>query len=125
MEKQNEQELFKQRSLEALQAARDAVGQSHLEAGVSRVYYACYYAIHSRLSAMGALPASHKQTGIRFRELFIKTGKLDKKFSDILTELSEWRMDVDYSPLPEITSEKAKELIAQAEMFVNALLSDS
>lgn len=119
----NEQALFKQRALEALRSAKDALKQEHLETAVSRAYYACFYAIHSKLSGMGELPSSHKQTGIRFRELFIKTGKLEKQFSDIFTELSEGRMDADYSPLPEMTTEKVDELIRHAEMFIQALLA--
>lgn len=116
-------ESYRDRAQEALRSAQDALRDGHKETAVSRAYYACYYAIHSQLETSGETAGSHKQTGIRFRELFIKSGRLDKKYSVIYRELAEWRMDADYSPLPNITREKVAELVAAAQEFVSTLLT--
>lgn len=110
-----------ERADEALASAKDALEDGHLETAVSRAYYACFYSVHSQLAKRKQIASSHKQTGIKFRELFIKTGLLDKNFSDILKGLEKWRMDVDYAPCPEITPKKAAELVKKAEEFVTAL----
>lgn len=114
---------YRLRADEAINSAKDALKNEHSETAVSRAYYACFYAIHSRLEEMGDVAGSHKQVGILFRKYFIKTGLLDKKYSVILRELSDWRMDADYSPLPEISSEKAHDLIAKAEDFVKKIIA--
>lgn len=123
MEEVDPARSYRERAEEALRSAHDALRDGHRETAVSRAYYACYYAIHSRLEARGEMAGSHKQTGIRFRELFIKAGRLDKKYSVIYRELTEWRMDADYSPVPNVTSERAAGLVTSAQEFVSALLT--
>lgn len=123
MEKVTAAESFRTRALEAMESAKDALSNGHLETAVSRSYYACYYAIHSKLEEMGEIAGSHKQTGILFRKFFIKTGLMDQKFSVTLRELSEWRMDVDYAPSPEIDKTLANRLVKKADDFVTNLLS--
>lgn len=123
MEKINPSESFRARAYEAIDSAKDALAGGHLETAVSRSYYACYYAIHSRLEEKGKIAGSHKQTGILFREFFIKNGAMDKKYSTMFRELSEWRMDADYSPMPETSHEKVAMLVQEAEEFVKTILS--
>ena len=122
MEKMTVSEAFRSRALEALKSAEDAIGQEHKETAVSRAYYACFFAVHSRLETLKLSAASHKQTGILFRKHFIATGLMDKKFSGSWEELQTFRMDADYAPVPDITPEKARDLVSQAEEFVNQLL---
>lgn len=123
MEEITPSESFRLRALEAVESARDALKDNHIETAVSRSYYACYYAIHSRLEKKGERAGSHKQTGILFRKLFIKTGIVDKRYSTILRELSDWRMDVDYAPVPEVDKETAIKLVDKATDFVKTLLA--
>jgi uncharacterized protein len=113
------------RAQEALKSAQDALQAGHLETATSRAYYACFFAIHSFLAHKKITVSSHKQTAVEFRRLVIKTGDLDKKYSDILTELSDWRMMADYAPLPEIDLGRATHLVQTAEDFVTALLKIS
>lgn len=112
---------YRARAEEALRSAHDALRDGHRETAISRAYYACYYAIHAQLEALGETAGSHKQTGIVFRALFIKSGRLGKKYSVIYRTLSESRMDADYSPTPNVTHAKAVELVAAAQDFVSAL----
>lgn len=111
-------ESYQVRAHEALLSAKDALADGHLETAISRAYYACYYAIHSKLEEKGEVAGSHKQTGILFRKIFIKTGLMDKRYSVFFRELFEWRMDSDYAPFPEATKELADDAIKKAEDFV-------
>lgn len=116
-------ESYKARALEAIESAKDALANRHLETAVSRSYYACYYAIHSKLEEIKEVAGSHKQTAILFRKHFIKSGKMDQSYSVILRKLSDWRMDADYAPIPDINEERAKELTEKAIDFVQTLLA--
>jgi len=113
---------YQGRALRALQEAYTHLENRFLETSVSTAYYACYYAVYSRLAALGIKAASHKQVGIQFRRHFIKTKKLLPTFSDTWQKLFKWRMEVDYAPVPDINLEKATSLVQQAEEFVTSLL---
>lgn len=77
-------ESYKQRAGEELKAAK-LLFASHLSAGaISRAYYACFYAINYLLLQEGMEAKTHKQVAIELRKRYIKTGRLDKKFSRIL-----------------------------------------
>lgn len=116
-------EDYKTRAMREIAEATSNLNRGFLESAVSTAYYACFYAIHSQLAKQGVMAKSHKQVGIEFRKQYIKTGLMDKKFSKILTLLSQWRERVDYIPLPEVDPQKAKELLAMAEEFVDTLLN--
>lgn len=120
--KSKEALAFEKKAREEIQVARDLLKDNHYDAAVSRAYYACFYAIHALLAEQGVEAASHKQTGIEFRRLFIKTGKLDKRYSDILEELSSSRMDADYDAFSVLDQEMTSSLLEQAENFVQTLL---
>ena len=114
---------YRARAIEALKAAQDNLTQSHLETAVSRAYYACFYAVHSRLAALKAVAMSHKRTGILFRKYFIATGEIDKRFNATWSALQEHRMDADYAAVPSLDPERAKKLVSQAREFVEGLLA--
>lgn len=111
-------EGYKKRSKEEIDAARLLSG-SHLYAGaVSRAYYACFYSITALLLHEGVETKTHKQLAIEFRKRFIKTGKMDKKFSRILDQLFNTRMLSDYEAMIDLDSEEVERLIVLAEEFV-------
>ncbi|MBI2346905.1 MAG: HEPN domain-containing protein [Deltaproteobacteria bacterium] len=123
MEEQTPAESYRVRAAEALAAAKNALAHKHKETAVSRAYYACFYAIHSRLEELGETAGSHKQVGILFRKHFIKTKRIDVKLSRMLRELSNWRMEADYAPTPALNQALAANLVASAEEFVTTLLA--
>lgn len=63
---------------------------------VSRSYYVAFYSLKAALESREYKTSSHKQAQIKFREIFIKSGEIDKKYSKILTELFECRSKADY-----------------------------
>ena len=111
-------EGYKKRAKEELEASRLLSG-SHLYAGaVSRAYYACFYAITTLLLREGVETKTHKQLAIEFRKRFIKTCKMDKKFSRILDQLFNTRMLSDYEAIIDLDREEVERLIGLAEEFV-------
>ncbi|MBI5299753.1 MAG: HEPN domain-containing protein [Deltaproteobacteria bacterium] len=113
---------YETRAREAIKEAKMLLSQSFLDSTVSKSYYACFYAVHARLAALGILAGTHKQTGIQLRRHFIKTKLMETKYSDIFRELAKWRLIADYTALPPIDEKKAQELVAMAEDFVTTLL---
>lgn len=116
---------YETRARKEIAEAKDHLKREFLETAVSTAYYSCFYAIHSQLARLGVLAKSHKQTGIEFRRHFVRTGKMDKKYSKIWTELSKWRLTADYTAIPVIDNNKAAELVNQASDFVDTLLKSN
>lgn len=113
---------FRDRALRGIAEARSHLANEYLESAISTAYYSCFYAIHSQLAGRGTEASSHKQTGIQFRRLFIKSKKLPARFSETWQKLSEWRMEADYDSSPDIDGHRALELVELAEEFVKELL---
>lgn len=116
-----EAEDYEKRARKEIEETKDHLKREFLETAVSTAYYSCFYAIHSQLALLGVLARSHKQTGIEFRRHFIRTKKMDKRYSKIWTELSKWRLTADYTATPVINKSKATELVEQACDFIDAL----
>ena len=113
---------FKERALRSIKEAKTHLQNHFLESAVSTAYYGCFYAIHSRLAQSGIEVSSHKQVGIQFRRLYIKTKKLPVRFSTILQKLSEWRMGAVYDSAPDIDETRAAELVQLAGEFIATVL---
>jgi len=113
---------FRDRALRGIAEARSHLQNGYLESAVSTAYYSCCYAIHSQLASRGIEASSHKQAGIQFRRLFIKSKKLPAQFSETWQQLSEWRMEADYDSSPDIDDPRAQELVQLAEEFITELL---
>lgn len=114
---------YETRARKEMAETKEHLQRGFVETAVSTAYYSCFYAIHSQLARLGVLAKSHKQAGIQFRRYFVRTGKMDKKYSKIWTELPKWRLTADYTAGPVIDRTKAEELLAQACEFVQTLLA--
>lgn len=74
------------------------------------------YRIESAYKTFGA--ASHSATKSQFFQLFIKTGKFDKKYGRLLSELFDWRQKGDYENIFDYDHESVKPLFEPvAEMI--------
>ena len=63
---------------------------------VNRLYYSLFYAVNALLVSNGILTKSHSSTKSQFSLYFVKTGKFDKKYGKLLSELFDWRQKGDY-----------------------------
>ncbi|MBI4126907.1 MAG: HEPN domain-containing protein [Deltaproteobacteria bacterium] len=115
-------EGYRKRAREELEASRLALDGRFYAASISRGYYAVYYAMCALLSEKGIVTKSHRQTGIEFRKNFVKTGTVERKYSDILDKLFTIRMESDYDAIPNIDERLAKKLLQDAHDFVERML---
>ena len=92
---------------------------------INRLYYAAYYAVIAHLLDSGLKPTTHNEAKSNFSEYFIKSGKLDKKFGLIFSQLFTWRQKGDYDDLFDFQKDKVlpyfepvEKLIAEIEKLV-------
>ena len=95
------------------------IGDSY--SAVNRAYYAAFHAIKA-LEVFDHFD-SKKHSGLiaHFRMQYIKTGKFDRRYSEILTGLSLYRQDSDYNIFASIDVKTATEQYENALDFVAAV----
>ena len=86
----------------------------------NRVYYSMFYMVLALFLKTGVNIKTSKHTGVisLFDKEFIKTGKINKYYSEILHDLFDTRQEVDYKEFSNISIEEATVHIEQAKEFV-------
>ncbi len=77
-------------------AAKILAENEFWNSAVNRLYYSLFYAVNALLVANEILTKSHSATKSQFSKYFVKTGKFDKKYGKLLSELFDWRQKGDY-----------------------------
>ena len=84
------------------------------------------YAVNALLVCNEVYIQTHSGIRNQFSRVFIKTGKLEKKYGKLLTQLYDWRQKGDYENLYDFTGdtvdqlfEPVKEMIETIEFEVN------
>lgn len=87
---------------------------------INRAYYAMFYAVLALFLKTDVNIQTSKHSGIIsiFDREFIKTGKIDKRYSKILHDIFDDRQEGDYKELVEIPFEKAAEYVKLAKKFI-------
>lgn len=116
---QYEKELA--RAKKALLAANKLFEEELYEDSVSRTYYAVLHAAKAALAALGIEPESHDAVRRLFGLYLVKSGKIEKEFSKILTAEYEDREIADYAADIEIGQERADLRVRQAEQFIQRI----
>lgn len=79
-----------------LDAAKVLSDSGFWNSAVNRLYYSLFYAVNALLVLHDIQVKSHSSTKSKFSQLFVKTGKFDKKYGQLLSELFDWRQKGDY-----------------------------
>ncbi len=77
-------------------AAKILAENGFWNSAVNRLYYSLFYAVNALLVANKILTKSHSATKSQFSLHFVRTGKFDKKYGKLLSELFDWRQKGDY-----------------------------
>ncbi|HKK10994.1 MAG TPA: HEPN domain-containing protein, partial [Bacteroidales bacterium] len=77
-------------------AARVLADNRFWNSSVNRLYYALFYVVNALLVLNEIQTKSHTATKSQFSMHYIKTGKLDKKYGRLLSQLFDWRQKGDY-----------------------------
>jgi len=105
------QEYIKYRissAFNAYEAAKVLAENGFWNSAVNRLYYAVFYSVNALLVQNEIHANSHSGTRSQFTLHFIKTGKLDKKFGKLLTELYDWRQKGDYENIFDYNAESVQ-----------------
>jgi uncharacterized protein (UPF0332 family) len=73
---------------------------------INRLYYAAYYAVMTLLLNSDLNPTTHNGAKSNFSEYFIKTGKIEKEYGKIYSQLFTWRQKGDYDDMFDFTKDK-------------------
>jgi uncharacterized protein len=90
---------------------------------INRAYHAMFYAVLALFLKTEVNIRTSKHSGIIsvFDREFIKTGKIDKRYSKILHDTFDERQEGDYKELVEIPFEKAAEYVNLAREFIKVI----
>lgn len=110
-----------QKGERSLKAAQRLYRDGDFDFSVSRAYYAMFYLTEAVLVHKGLSFSKHSAVISAFNQHFIKTGIFPKEFHQWLTSAFEKRQIGDYVYSAEITEYEAKQMLSQAEEFLNSL----
>ena len=116
-----EHELIKgylAKAREKVRVARDLCARGEWDDAVSRAYYAAFHVAQAVLVTEGQRAESHKGLVSLFGLLLVKTGKFEKKWGKLLSNLKDDREAGDYEALSFLDEETARRAVREAEEFV-------
>ncbi|MGB3586247.1 MAG: HEPN domain-containing protein [Tunicatimonas sp.] len=79
-----------------LKAAKVLARGEYWNSAANRIYYAVFYAVNALLVLNHIHTKSHSATKTQFSLYFVETGKIDKKYGRLLSELFDLRQKGDY-----------------------------
>jgi len=104
-----------------LDEAKLLIEQGYLNGPANRLYYSCFYAVIALFAKEDISARTHNGVRAEFFKMFIKTGRLDKEFSQIYSNLMGIRQENDYADFVEFDIEEIQPLVTQAERLINAI----
>jgi uncharacterized protein len=84
------------RARETLEEARVLLEKGYANAGVNRLYYACFYAVSALLLTRDISASKHTQVRASLHRDYIKPGHISKEMGDHYDLLSDSRHKGDY-----------------------------
>lgn len=121
----NRKELMKYR----LEMAEERLHSSKvlLEAGsykdsIGRSYYAMFTAIRALFAMEGQDFSKHAGVIAYFQKEFVKTGKVDRKYSKYISQAFQIRNNTDYADFFIVSAQDAKEQYEKAKEFLKVIV---
>lgn len=109
-----------ERAQKAIEAARRDLAAGDAAFAADHVYYAMFYTAEAFLAHLELGFSSHGAVHGAYGKHFAKTGVLDRKYHRWLLDAFEERQAAAYGVEPDITVERVRELIEQADAFLAA-----
>lgn len=107
-----------ERSEESLKAAKILAENKSWNACMSRLYFACFYAVNALLFEENIKPKTHKGVKVNFLNKFVKTELISKEFGRFFTHMHDMRGETDYADFIEFEPEIILALIPETEKFI-------
>lgn len=118
MTQQTEIQLYLDRAHQALQQAQDNLGLGHYGVAISRAYYAMFYAATALLVSKGISRSRHSGVHSAFGQYFVKPGLIEPRYSRMLVNAFNVRLDSDYEVKPSLDRAMAEDMLRDAKQFV-------
>ena len=106
---------------ECLHAAKSLLTGENYRSAANRAYYAVFHAMRAVLAYDGIDMKHHSGVISSFRRLYIKTGILDSRLSEIISAAYDLRTGSDYDDFFEISGDEVAEQIENAAFFLNQI----
>jgi uncharacterized protein (UPF0332 family) len=118
--------IAREKALEALSVAQQALAEERYDTAVDRAYFAMFHAARSALQAVGGIEiaslTSHKSVLVSFSELLVKPGLVDVRFGKMVNAIQRLRHVSDYSDR-HVSQQEAIESVEAALEFCGVVLS--
>jgi uncharacterized protein (UPF0332 family) len=106
---------------QTFEAAKMLSDNGFWNSAVNRLYYSLFYAVNALLVSNEIQTKSHSSTKSQFSLHFIKTGKLDKKYGRLLSELFDWRQKGDYENIFDYKQDAVLPLFPQVREMIEKI----
>ncbi len=103
------------------EAAKILAENQYWNSAVNRLYYSLYYAVNALLVLNEIQTKSHSSTKSQFSLYFVKTGKFDKKYGKLFSELFDWRQKGDYENIFDYNNESVQPLFEPVEEMIKLI----
>jgi uncharacterized protein (UPF0332 family) len=108
-----------ERAREAIKEADLLLQAGHLNACVSRLYYACFYAVSALLVIRGMSTSKHGHLRSLLHRDFVKTGLIPTELGKHFDRLFSSRQEGDYADFVEFKAEEIRPWLDETNKFVN------
>ena len=115
-----DQELLLAKAIKSLDAAQSLLGNGHVDASISRAYYAMFNGARAVLLKHGLRFKTHSATHSAFGTEVVLKGLLPKHLHTWLIDAWNDRVAVDYDVRRELTLEDARAHVENAAGFLEA-----
>jgi len=112
-----------QRARDSLKVAERLAEDGYPDFGVSRAYYAAFYAASALFAAEGKTFSTHSAVIAHVHRDCVKTGRMRPEVGRIINSLFELRALGDYGSVDHVDPALAKKGIAEAKLFLEAVRS--
>jgi uncharacterized protein (UPF0332 family) len=117
-ESHEEVRLYLKRAHRDLSAAKDNLDLGYAHIAVSRAYYAMFYAVSALLAIQGIYHTRHEKLQAVFHENYVKTGKIEPAFYEMIVNVFKARLQSDYKVKRNMDGETAAAALGTAKRFV-------
>jgi len=117
---------------ECLQSSKVLLDSNHYKDSANRSYYCIFHSMRAALALVGYDSKKHSGIISEFRKMYIKTGKFDVVYSEIIKDAFDIRTDSDYQDFYTLAKadvqqqyENAKVFLEVTENYINMISEDS
>jgi uncharacterized protein (UPF0332 family) len=108
---------------ETYQAALELAKSNFWNSCVNRLYYSCFYAVTALLVHENIETKTHNGVKTKFFQHFIKTGIIKMEYSQLYSDLFDWRQKGDYNDFFDLSENDILPLLQPAEDFIQKIRS--